>query len=179
MKGSADDVSRRVHSILRNSLDDIAGDHIVLKLARDENTLKPFMYVHRTPLASNLVVSFLPLAETWHRLPPLLLTLGRSQVNNATASNNKDPIESIYLLSQISSRQTGGKRGWLHDLESDMRSEQPMVDRLYPLSTPDSGTGNKWACPLLRFAFWSKVHHGVRCSLDSKSWLAVDSNKMF
>lgn len=60
MKGSADDVSSKVHSFLKNSLDDLAGDHIVLKLARDQNTLKPFMYVHRTPLASNLVVSLLP-----------------------------------------------------------------------------------------------------------------------
>lgn len=122
-----------MHSILRGSLDDLAGDHVVLKVAKDENTLQPFMYVDRTPLASNL------------------------QVDNTSSTNSQDPIETMFVLSKLSQRQTGGNRGWLYNLESEMRAEQPVVDRLYPLSTAGSGTGNRWACPLLRFAFWSKV----------------------
>lgn len=133
MKGSAYDVAKGIHSILHNSLDDLAGNHIVLKLANDENTMQPFMYVHRTPLASSM------------------------KVDEKTASNSKDPIEYIYWLSRTSLRQTGGNRGWLYNLESDMKSEQAEVNKLYPTSTPESGSGNKWACPLLRFAFWSRV----------------------
>lgn len=140
MKGSANDISQKLHSILRNSLDDIAGDHIVFRLAKDENTLQPYMYVHRTPLASNL------------------------QVDNATMSNSYDPIETLYILSKLSQRQTGGNRGWLYNLESEMRAEQAQVDKLYAAATESSSSSNnnnqqegQWACPLLRFAFWSKV----------------------
>lgn len=142
MKGSSDDIARRVHSILRNSLDDLAGDHIVLRLSNDENTLQPFMYVHRTPLATTSLV------------------IGNASSEEAASQQSQDPVESIYQFSKLSTRPTGGNTGWLYNLASEMRAEQKLVDRLYPLRNLQAGnnsTENKWACPLLRFAFWSKV----------------------
>lgn len=143
MKGSPDDISKRVHSILRMSLDDLAGDHIVLKLSSDENTLQPFMYVHRTPLATTSLV------------------VGNASSEAAASQQSRDPIESIYQFSKLSTRPTGGNKGWLYNLASEMRAEQKLVDRLYPLrnlQAEDYNNNNsKWACPLLRFAFWSKV----------------------
>lgn len=133
MKGTSEDVAKEVHSVLRGSLDDIGGDHLVLKVAVDENTLEPYMYVHRIPLASNLDYSDI-----------------RSGV---------DPIEVAYAWSLQSRRQSGGNHGWLSNLESEMRSEQKLVDELYPLlvSSDQQQQQRRWECPLLRVAFWSKV----------------------
>lgn len=93
------------------------------------------MYVHRTPLASSSFIN----------TNPALVT-------------SQDPVETAYEASTLSTRQTGGNRGWLSNLASDMRSEQPLVDRLYPLDQ-STAAGNRasWSCPLLRIAFWSKV----------------------
>ena len=143
MKGTSEQVASKVHSILRGSLDDIAGNHIVLKVAVDESTLEPYMYVHRTPLASDYF---------WEEL--------KSTVDTSTTASptSLDPLETAYSISKLSTRQTGGTRGWLSNLASDMRSEQPLVDRLYPpASASPSSSSSSWSCPLLRFAFWSKV----------------------
>lgn len=140
MKASPQDVADKVHSILRGNLDDLAGDHIVLKVAKDTNTLQPFMYVHRTPLASNL----------WQK-----------GSNASSPASSKDPIESIFALSKLSVRPSGGNRGWLSNLASEMRAEQPALDKLYPTSSSssedDAQQQGRWSCPLLRYAFWSKV----------------------
>lgn len=132
MKGTADDVAKAVHSVLRGSLDDLGGHHMVLKVARDPDTLQPYMYVHRIPLAGNMDYDGI-----------------RSGV---------DPIELAYAWSTLSTKQSGGNHGWLSNLAGDMISEKEMVDRLYPLpSATAAAGGNMWNCPLLRVAFWSQV----------------------
>jgi hypothetical protein len=132
MKGTTEDVANKVHSVLRGSLDDIAGHHIVFRAELDENTLEPYMYVHRTPLSSS-----------WMMQTPFA----------------KDPLEIAYDASKQSTLQTGGNRGWLSNLAATMRSEQQLVDRLYPLDKTfsASSSSSSWSCPLLRIAFWSKV----------------------
>ena len=145
MKGTSEEVASRVHSILRGSLDDLAGNHIVFKVAVDESTLEPYMYVHRTPLASDYF---------WDDLLSRMSNIATTEASPTSL----DPLEEAYSISKKSARQTGGNSGWLSNLASDMRSEQPMVDRLYPpQSSSASSSSSSWSCPLLRFAFWSKV----------------------
>lgn len=141
MKGTSEQVAQKLHSVLRGSLDDLAGQHIVLRVEMDANTLEPYMYVHRTPLSSS-----------WWQ---------QKNSSSAAQQQQQDPLESAYAASQLSTQQTGGNRGWLSNLESTMRSEQPLVDKLYPMDdaagASSSSSSSSWSCPLLRIAFWSKV----------------------
>lgn len=126
--------------MLRGSLDDLGGDHLVLRVTTDENTLEPYMYVDRVPLASGSIA-------------------GETNAFNS-GSNSVDPMELTYAWSLMSTRQSGGNRGWLSNLASEMRSEQETVDRLYPLSAAQeeqADASSSWSCPLLRMAFWSQV----------------------
>ncbi len=136
MKGTSEEVAKEVHSVLRGNLDDIAGHHIVFKVSNDTNTMEPFMHVDRLPLASMI----------------------------ANSTGSQDPVELAYAFSIVSSRKTGGNFGWLHNLESEMKGEQQLADLLYPTNQQSEDDGNSsssiekdWACPLMRFAFWSKV----------------------
>jgi hypothetical protein len=144
-KGTADDVARQVHAVLRGHLDDLAGHHVVLKVLEGfPDQVSPFsqyMHVDRLPLTS---------------MPP-----------SGHSSGSADPAASLYSFSRAGSRTTWSQSlgdGWLRNLGPTMRAEQIQyrVDELHPATADGlSGTSGRrertWSCPLLRISFWTKV----------------------
>jgi hypothetical protein len=129
-KASPDDILQNIQGILRQSLDDIGGHHVVFKTASDRITGERFMYIDRTPLS---------LIET-----PI-----------KSSQDFEMPALQVYEESKISDP-TGGNYGWLSNLGPTMRSESIVVDPLYPIH--ENGFSNKrWLCPLRRTAFWTSL----------------------
>lgn len=136
-KGTEEQIASQMHAILRGNRDDLAGHHVILKVEHDlEQTGEPIMRVDRLPLTSN----------------PLLF-------KEDSDRSSEDPVEVIYN-GPTSSIPASGNNGWLYNLAGTMRSEQAIVDVLYPLSSSAPGQQREWSCPLLRIAFWSQVVQG-------------------
>jgi hypothetical protein len=117
-----------LHGILKQSLDDIGGHHLVLVLEQNrDDSDRPHMFVEKTPLAYE---------------------------RDMDLSRNDRVVlaEEQLLTMSVKSLPTGD---WLADLAAVMRSEQVIADRLYPIDT--KVVSHKWSCPLRRLAFWSKV----------------------
>lgn len=129
--------------MLRSHLDDLAGHHVVLKVAKDvvysPSGFNQFMRVDRTPLVAS----------------------------SYATQDGTDPLIRVYTDS-VKERQSGAKiattwgllDGWLRNLASNMRAEQIVhsVDELHPLPSSSSPSSSaSWSCPLRRLSFWTKV----------------------
>ena len=128
-KGAEDEIGRAIHSLLKQSPEDVGGHHVVFRTARDSVTGERFMYVDRTPLVS---------------------------VDEVPVEHNPHPAAYVYEKSTGSS-QTHGAFGWRSNLRANMINEDDGDLRaLYPAHN-NATSNRKWSCPMRRIAFWTRL----------------------
>lgn len=130
-KGTESEIARNMHAVLKQSLEDLGGHHVIFKTSIDPETLEPFMHIDRVPLTAAPI--------------------------NAKGSK-PDPALFVYD-SVFESFSTHGEFGWRSNLQANMVRETEDIRPLYPISTSDgdANQNRKWSCPLRRMAFWTKV----------------------
>lgn len=139
-KGTEADVARNVHSVLRQSLEDLGGHHVVFRTATDPISKHRFLYVDRTPLAS----------IGWQAAsPPMPAAYIYDQ--SLTSAQTHEPLAG-------STGGGSGGQGWLRNLPAQMRADEAAVQDLYPVYNETTARSNrKWSCPLRRISFWTQV----------------------
>lgn len=138
-KGSSEDVASQVHSVLRGSMQDVGGHHIVFKVFKEPWTGTRFMRVDRAPLVAADIISSNGAED------PAVHMYRSSLKSSTTMPVTKDGATGdSYRIA-----------GWLSNLAGDMRLEQNAfrADALHPTSPKKTS----WSCPLRRMSFWSKV----------------------
>jgi hypothetical protein len=170
-KGSTQDVADEVQAVLRSNPEDIAGHHVVLKVARDDS-----FYTSSEDLPRGFIY------HMWVDKVPLAAGAGKAVLDTFSPADSDDAATRLFKASRASTLPTSGvQQGWLRNLASRMRADQLLsgADRLHPAPAPSTSSASaaaaaaaassasasttttaaatKWSCPLRRLSFWTQV----------------------